>query len=131
MKKLLCIVVVIFILVLSGCSSASSNRETDDYYKVNRTGVTEVTGTSQMSDPVKKVVLPNASVEKFLKQIDELYLQPTDADDKEKGWEYYFFVKYDDGSTTSITLSEGKINIDGKVYKTTLYQSNDFSTYFD
>ena len=103
----------------------------DAFYKFNRTGITEITGTSQMSDPVKKVVLPSASVEKFVKQIEELCLQPTGTDDNAKGWEYFFAIKYDDGSTTSITLSEGKINIDGKVYKTTLYRSNDFSTYFD
>lgn len=105
--------------------------QTDDYYKVDRTGVTEVTGTSQMSDPVAKVVLTGNNIEKFLKQIDELYLQPTDADDDKKGWEYFFVVKYDNGSSIQISLSEGKVTIDGKVYKTTLYRSNDFSTYFD
>lgn len=78
-----------------------------------------------------KVVLVPDAVEKFLKQIDELCLQPTGADENKKGWEYFFAVKYDDGSTTSITLSEGKINIDGKVYKTTLYKSSDFLVYFE
>ena len=131
MKKLLCIVLAMFICVLSGCSSASSPENKDDYYKVNRTGITEVTGTSQMSDPVMKVVLTGNDVEKFLKQIDELCLQPTGTSDNAKGWEYLFVVKYDNGSTASITLSEGKIDIDGKVYKTDLYQSNDFSVYFE
>ena len=131
MKKILCIVLAMFIFVLSGCSSASSPENKDDYYNVNRTGITEVTGTSQMSDPVMKVVLTGNDVEKFLKQIDELRLQPTGTNDDTKGWEYYFVVKYDDGGTTSITLSEEKIEIDGKVYKTTLYQSNAFLTYFN
>ena len=131
MKKLLCIAVAMFIFMLSGCSSASSPENKDDYYEVNRTGVTEITGTAQMPDDVKKVVLTGDSVEKFLKQIDELSLQPTDADDNTKGWTYFFAIKYDDGSATSITLSEGKINIDGKIYKTSLYKANDFAAYFE
>lgn len=131
MKKLLCIVLTMFIFVLSGCSSASSPENKDDYYKVNRTGVTEITGTAQMPDDVKKVVLTGDSVEKFLKQIDELSLQATDADDNTKGWTYFFAIKYDDGSTTSVSLSEEKIKIDDKVYETDLYQSNDFSVYFE
>lgn len=102
-----------------------------DEFEFNRNGITEVTGTSQMSDPVANVVLPKSSVEKLLNQIEELCLQPTDADDDKKGWEYLFAVKYDDGSTTSISLSEEKIKIDGKVYETDLYQSNDFSAYFE
>ena len=114
-----------------GSNFESMSPQKVDFYKVNRTGVTEITGTSQMSDPVAKVVLTGDDVATFLKQIDELCLQPTGTNDNTKGWAYYFVVKYDDGSTTSITLSEGKIEIDGKIYNTTLYQSNAFSTYFD
>ena len=131
MKKLLCIVLAMFIFVLSGCSAVSSPENKDDYYKVNCTGVTEVTGTSQMSDPVKNVVLSSENIERLLKQIDELCLQPTGTSDNTKGWEYLFVIKYDDGGTTSITLSEGKIEIDGKIYKTTLYKSSDFLSYFE
>ena len=131
MKKLLCIVLAMFIFVLSGCSAVSSPENKDDYYKVNRTGVTEITGTAQMPDDVKKIVLTGDSVEKFLKQIDELSLQPTGDDDNTKGWTYFFAIKYDDGSATSITLSEWKINIDGKIYKTSLYKANDFAAYFE
>ncbi len=131
MKKIVCFALAMLLFVLSGCSSASSPENKDDYYEVNRTGVTEITGTAQMPNDVKKVVLTGDSVEKFLKQIDELRLQPTDADDNTKGWTYFFAIKYDDGSATSISLSEGKINIDGKIYKTDLYQSNDFSAYFE
>ena len=131
MKKLLCIVVALFMLALLGCSSSSPDKQTDDYYRVNRTGITEVIGTSQMFDPVKNFILPSVSVEKLLKQIDDLCLQPTGIDDDKKGWEYYFVIKYDDGSTVSITLSEGRVTIDGEIYKTTLYQSNDFAVYFE
>ena len=105
--------------------------DADDYYKIDRTGVTEVTGTSQMSDPVAKVVLTGTDAENFLKQIDELCLQHTGTSDNTKGWEYFFVVKYDDGGTTSITLAEKKIDIDGKVYKTSLYKSDDFAMYFE
>ena len=105
--------------------------DADDCYKIDRTGVTEITATSQMSDPVANVVLTGTDVENFLNQIDELCLQPTGTSDTTKGWEYYFVVKYDDGGTTSITLSEGKIEIDGQVYMTDLYQPSAFSTYFD
>ena len=102
-----------------------------DFFEFNRNGITEVTGTSQMSDPVVTVVLTKSNVEKLLNQVEELCLLPADADDNKKGWEYLFVVKYDDGSTTSISLSEEKIKIDGKVYQTTLYKSNDFSAYFE
>lgn len=102
-----------------------------DFFEFNRNGITEVTGTSQMSDPVVNVVLPKSSVEKLLNQVEELCLLPTDDDDNKKGWEYLFVVKYDDGSTTSVSLSEEKIKIDEKVYETDLYQSNDFSVYFE
>lgn len=131
MKRLLCIVVAMFIFVLSGCSSASSPENKDDCYKVNRTGVTEVTGSSQMSDPVKDVVIPKESVEQHLNQIDGLHLQATSQGNAVKGWEYLFTIKYDDRSTTQISLSEEKIKIDEKVYETDLYQSNDFSVYFE
>lgn len=102
-----------------------------DEFEFSRDGITEVTGTSQMSDPVANVVLPKSSVEKLLNQIEELCLQPTDADDDKKGWEYLFVVKYDNGSTISISLSEENIKIDGNVYKTTQYKSNDFLVYFE
>lgn len=131
MKRLLCIFVAILIFALSGCSSASSPENKDDYYKVNRTGMTEVTGTSQMSDPVKDVVIPKESVEQLLNQIDGLHLQATSQGNAVKGWEYLFTIKYEDGSTTQISLSEEKIKIDDKVYETDLYQSNDFSVYFE
>ena len=131
MKKLLCIVIAIFILALTGCSPAASDEKTDGYYKFEGIGITEIVGTSTMSDPVVKVVLTNANAEMLLKQLDALYLQPTNIDDDTKGWEYFFLIKYDDGSTTSVTLSEGKINIDGKVYKTNLYRSSDFLSYFE
>ena len=84
-----------------------------------------------MSDPVKKVGITKETAERFLNQVEELCLQPTGTNNNTKGWEYFFAIKYDDGSTTSFTLSEGKIEIDGKVYKTDLYHSNDFLTYFD
>lgn len=84
-----------------------------------------------MSDPVKNVVITKENAERFLNQVEELCLLPKDTDDNKKGWEYLFVVKYDDGSTTSISLSEEKIKIDGIVYKTTLYHSDDFLTYFD
>ena len=45
------------LFVLSGCSSQQPNNQTDDYYKFNRAGIAEIEGTSQMSDPVKKVVI--------------------------------------------------------------------------
>lgn len=131
MKKLACFAIAMLLFVLSGCSSQQPNNQTDDYYKFNRAGISEIEGTSQMSDPVKNVVITKENAESFLNQVEELCLQPTGTNDNSKGWEYLFVVKYDDGSTTSITLSEGKIDIDGKVYKTTLYRSNDFSTYFD
>lgn len=131
MRKLLCVVVALFIFMLSGCSSASSPDNKDTDYKINRVGVTEVSGTSQMSDPVKDVVIPKESVEQLLNQIEGLHLQATDQDSAVKGWDYLFNVKYDDGSTTQISLSGEAVKVDGKVYKTTLYKANDFSTYFE
>lgn len=131
MKRLLCIFVAILIFALSGCSSASSPENKYDYYKVNRTGMTEVTGTSQMSDPVKDVVIPKESVEQLLNQIDGLHLQTTSQGNDVKGWEYLFTIKYEDGSTTQISLSEEVVKIDGDVYKTTLYKANDFAKYFE
>lgn len=131
MKKIICFALAIMLFVLSGCSSQQPNNQTDDYYKFNRAGIAEIEGTSQMSDPVKKVVITKENAERFLNQVEELCLQPTGTNNNTKGWEYFFAIKYDDGSTTSFTLSEGKIEIDGKVYKTDLYHSNDFLTYFD
>lgn len=131
MKKIVCFALAIMLFVLSGCSSQQPNNQTDDYYKFSRAGIAEIEGTSQMSDPVKKVVITKENAERFLNQVEELCLQPTGTNNNTKGWEYFFAIKYDDGSTTSITLSEGKIDIDGKVYKTDLYQSKDFSAYFE
>ena len=84
-----------------------------------------------MSDPVKKVVITKENAERFLNQVEELCLQPTGTNNNTKGWEYFFAIKYDDGSTISITLSEGKIDIDGKIYKTNLYKASDFAAYFE
>ena len=131
MKKIVCFALAIMLFVLSGCSSQQPNNQTDDYYKFNRAGIAEIEGTSQMSDPVKKVVITKENAERLLNQVEELCLQPTGTNNNTKGWEYFFAIKYDDGSTISITLSEGKIDIDGKVYKTDLYQSKDFSAYFE
>lgn len=131
MKKIVCFALAIMLFVLSGCSSQQPNNEAGDYYKFNRAGIAEIEGTSQMSDPVKNVVITKENAESFLNQVEELCLQPTGTIDNSKGWEYLFVVKYDNGNTTSITLSEGKIDIDGKIYKTDLYQSNDFLEYFE
>ena len=131
MKKIVCFALAIMLFVLSGCSSQQSNNQTDDYYKFNRAGIAEIEGTSQMSDPVKKVVITKENAERFLNQVEELCLQPTGTNNNTKGWEYFFAIKYDDGSTTSITLSEGKIDIDGKIYKSNLYKASDFAAYFE
>ena len=131
MKKIICFALAIMLFVLSGCSSQQPNNQTDDYYKFNRAGIAEIEGTSQMSDPVKKVVITKENAERFLNQVEELCLQPTGTNNNTKGWEYFFAIKYDDGSTTSFTLSEGKIEIDGKVYKTNLYKASDFEAYFE
>ena len=131
MKKIICFALAIMLFVLSGCSSQQPNNQTDDYYKFNRAGIAEIEGTSQMSDPVKKVVITKENAERFLNQVEELCLQPTGTNNNTKGWEYFFAIKYDDGSTISITLSEGKIDIDGKIYKTNLYKASDFAAYFE
>lgn len=131
MKKTLCIVVALFIFALTGCSSTPRNEYTDNYYKFNRKGITEVTGTSQMSDPIKNAAIPMENVEGLLNKIEELCLQPTDAESDVKGWEYLFVVKYDDGHITQISLSDKLVKIDGVFYKTTLYHSNNFLEFFD
>ena len=126
MKKTLYFVFAVVLFVLLGCSSKQNSK----YYKFNRAGITEIEGTSLMSEDVNNKVIPTEKVEEILNKIEELYLKPANGNDT-KGWQYLFVVKYNDGSNIVVSLSEQQVKIDGEFYTTTLYISNDFLIYFN
>ena len=126
MKKILYFVFAVVLFVLLGCSS----KQNSEYYKFNRAGITEIEGTSLMSEDVNNKVIPTEKVEEILNKIEELYLKPANENDI-KGWQYLFVVKYNDGSNIVLSLSEQQVKIDGEFYATTLYNSNDFLIYFN
>lgn len=128
MKKTLCLILAGLLLILSGCATSQKNEP----YTINRTGITKITGTSQMSRPVKNIVIPSEKTEELLNQLDALHLIPTGEKNDLKGWQYFFDIEYGNGTTIRITLiSESLVEIDDYIYKTTLYNSNDFLKFFD
>lgn len=130
MKKRGYLALVACLLILSGCAILKANNHADGFYKFNRTGITEITGTAQMSEGVKHTVIPEEKFEELISQIENLRLKATDEKIDNKGWQYLFTVAYEDGKTISISLSEGKIVIDGRIYRTNLYDPDAFLTYF-
>lgn len=130
MRKILC-VITLLVFVLAGCGSTPSGNSADGYYKFNRSGITEITATSQMSDSVKTIAISKENAERLLNRLEELKLQPENTENDLKGWQYLFDIKYEDESTVQITLSEETAVIDGKNYKTDLYEAEDFSEFFE
>lgn len=130
MRKILCAVIFI-VFVTAGCGSAPSGNSANDYYKFNRSGITEITATSQMSNPVKTTVISKENAELLLNRLEELKLQPENTENDFKGWQYSFGIKYEYESTVQINLSEETTVIDGKNYKTDLYKADDFSEFFE
>lgn len=117
-------------LALTGCSSAPSE-QTDNYYKFDRSGITEISATSQMADQVKKIVISKEDAQAFLDKVEQLRLTPADTENDAKGWDYFFVIKYDSGKETQISFLKEIIKIDDEAYKSDLYKSETFLTYFE
>lgn len=117
--------------MLTSCSSGMSSGSVEGYYKFNRSEITEIVGTSQMSDPVKATVISKENADQFLNQLEDLELRPENTESNLKGWEYSFTIKYENESTVQITLSKKGAVIDGENYKIGTYNANDFSVFFD
>ena len=124
MKKIGCFLLAMVFLALSGCSAFQKTG-------LPRDGIAEITGTSQMSDPVRTAVLSAGQAEEFLTRIEGLGLEPTGEKTDQKGWEYSFVVRYEDGRSISIVLSEEAAVVDEVVYRAARYRADDFSSYFD
>lgn len=130
MRKILCAVILI-VFVTAGCGAAPSGNSADGYYKFNRSGITEITAASQMSNPVKTTVISKENADRLLNRLEELKLQPENTENDLKGRQYLFSIKYEDESTVQITLSEETVIIGGTNYETDLYKAENFSEYFE
>lgn len=124
MKKIGCFLLAMVFLALSGCSAFQKT-------VFPREGIAEITGTSQMTAPVRTAVLSAGQTEELLTRIEGLGLEPTGEKNDRKGWEYSFVVRYEDGREISIVLSEETAVIDEVVYRAARYRADDFSAYFD
>ena len=124
MKKIGCFLLAMVFLALSGCSASQKT-------VLPHEGIAEITGTSQMTAPVRTAVLSAGQTEEFLTRIEGLGLEPTGEKNDRKGWEYFFVLRYEDGRSISIVLSEEAAVIDEVVYRAARYRADDFSSYFD
>lgn len=131
MNRIPCLVLAVLLFVLSGCSTPQPHNQTNNFYTFDHTGIVEITATSQMSENVNNIVVSEENIEALLNKLDSLCLTPVDDGKKFKGWQYLFVIEYDDGNIIKISLSEEQVNINGQIYTTTLYHSDDFLTYFN
>lgn len=131
MKKIVVLTVgLIFVIILTLAASCVKQNVENNSYTFDSSGIEEIRGTSQMLENVKSVVLSDEEIPKLLEQLDSLLLEETEEKNEHKGWEFFFLIKYHDGRSVNINLSKEQIVIDGFVYHTERYHSDDFLIYF-
>lgn len=125
MKKIIFYTICILVtLCLVGCSNSE--------YHIEKNLIKEISGTEQLSGDFNNVILNNNDIDVFIDNIERLHLKKTlKKSEIEGGKDFFFIINYEDGKQESISLSNNEVTINRYIYRTNLYNKDNFITFFD
>ena len=122
MKKLLCLVFVMALLMLSACS------QPNEPYKFERKEIAELSVSDGQNNPI---TLSNLKMMRLLDMIEALEPKATENYDDTSRKHYCLDIADSAANQSQICLTDEYITIDGYVYDVTDYSPNEFASFFN
>lgn len=129
-RKLL-VLFMVFVMLLISVACTKNNTKNKIGKEIELDNIAKITVSTQMTDPIKDVVLEEKEWDEVLKKLNTLSLSKVE-EEKVKGWQYLFSFEQKVGDNIFIYfVDKNKIYIGNGVYEVSGYEPNDFLYLFE
>lgn len=127
-KLFLLFYVLLFLVIATSCA-----KEEEKIINIDTTKINMITVKTQMTEniPDEVTITTEGKIEEIVKAINNISYKPIEGEEHNNGWQYWFSINYNDEAnleehTTNIMFIDNEANIDGKYYKVSNYEKEQF-----